>query len=122
MVCCILIRTLRALHSVYKFNKSAAQYVLLRAENAILEVPDDDNEEEKQQVEPLNNAVAPANEEEAREPGPEPKDATTSDEEEKRKLRRRPFNLNLNRPIRNWEDDFGDELPATPGGWDEQWT
>lgn len=113
----------RALHSVYKFNKSAAQYLLLRAENAILEVPDDDNEEERPQVQPLNNTDEPANEEEAREPPPEPKDATAGDDEVLRKLRRRPFSLNLNRPPRNWgEDDFGDELPATPGGWDEQWT
>ena|SRR5258706_8877795 len=123
MVCRILIRKLRALHSVYKFNKSAAQYLLLRAENAILEVPDDDNEEERQQVQPLDNSAEPANEKEAREPAPEPNDATASDEEVKRKLRRRPLNLNLNRPARNWEeDDFGNELPATPGGWDEQWT
>lgn len=113
----------RALHSVYKFNKSAAQYILLRAENAILEVPDDDNEEERPQVQPLNNAAEPANEEEAQEPLPEPKDATASDEAVKGKPRRRPFNLNLNRPARNWEeDDFGNELPATPGGWDEEWT
>ena len=123
MVCHVLTRKLRALHSVYKFNKSAAQYLLLRAENAILEVPDDDNEEEGQQVGPLNDAAQPANEEEAREPAPEPKDATTGDEEVNRNLRRRPLNLNLHRPTRNWEeDDFGNELPATPGGWDEQWT
>lgn len=112
----------RALHSVYKFNKSAAQYILLRAENAILEVPDDDREEEKPQVQPLNNAAEATNEEAVREPPPEPKDAVAGEDVE-RIPRRRPFNLNLNRPARNWEEDnFGDELPATPGGWDEQWT
>jgi len=111
----------RALHSVYKFNKSAAQYLLLRAENAILEVPDDDDDDEP--VQPLNNAAEPANKEKAQEPQPEPKDATASDEDVEQVLRRRPVNLNLNRPEHNWEDDdFGDELPATPGGWDEQWT
>lgn len=106
---------------MYKFNKSAAQYLLLRAENAILEVPDDDNEEEKPQVQSPANAAEPTNEEEAREPLPEPKDATTSDEQVEKMLRRRPVNLNLNRQERNL-DDFGDELPATPGGWDELWT
>jgi hypothetical protein len=119
--------TIRALHTVYKFNKSAAQYLLLRAENAILEVPDDDNEDERPQVQPPDKehrTAEPTNEEEAREPPPEPKEATANDEEVEveRMLRRRP-NLRLNRPERNWdEDEFGDELPATPGGWDEQWT
>jgi hypothetical protein len=80
-----------ALHSVYKFNKLTAQYLPLRAENAILEVPDDDSEEEKPQAQPLNNAAEPTNEEEAREPPPEPKDATVSGEEVNR---RRPLNLN----------------------------
>lgn len=109
----------RALHSVYKFNRSAAQYLLLRAENAILEVPDDEDEGEAQ---PLNRAVERANEEEAQEPEPEPKDATANDERAEKILRRRPVNLNLNQLEQNWEDDFGGELPATPGGWDEQWT
>ena len=109
----------RALHSVYKFNRSAAQYLLLRAENAILEVPDDDDEEA---VQPLNSAAEPTNQEETQEPQPEPKDTPASDEEVEKVLRRRPVNLNLNRLERNWDDDFGDELPATPGGWDEQWT
>jgi len=118
-----LLVNVRALHSVYKFNKSAAQYILLRAENAILEVPDDGSEEEKPPLQPLHGAAAPTNEEEAQEPPPEPKDATASDEEVETMLRRRPVNLNLNRPGRNLaQDDFGAELPATPGGWDEQWT
>jgi hypothetical protein len=115
----------RALHSVYKFNKAAAQYLLLRAENAILEVPDDDNEEDEPRAQSSNkeyDAAEPANEEVAREPPSEPKDATASDEEVETMLRRRPVNLNLNRPERNREDEFGDELPTTPGGWDEQWT
>ena len=107
---------------MYKFNKLAAQYLLLRAENAILEVPDDDKEDEEPQARPPNKEYDTA-QEEVREPPPEPKDTTASDEEVEKVLRRRPVNLNLNRPERNRaEDEFGNELPATPGGWDEQWT
>lgn len=96
-----------------------AQYVLQKAESAILEVQDDDDneeEEEEEEVDATDDAV----------PGPTPNDtaegSATATEKVEGKATRRPGPLNLNGTrARNKVDDFGEELPDTPGGWKEEW-
>jgi hypothetical protein len=109
-------------------TKMLAQFVLLKAENAILEVQDDDDKEEEEEEESIN-----ANEpkqEAASGPldnGPGLNDpiadgpaAGTARSESKATRRPIPLNMNGTR-ARNVGDEFGDELPDTPGGWKGEW-
>lgn len=100
-----------------------AQWVLLRAENAILEVQDDEDEEEE--VKDSTNEKVDGNSSEA--PALEEVDvtaATTSVQPQAEGTGpvRRPAAINTSRArARAADDDFGDELPATPGGWRPEW-
>lgn len=94
----------RALYGVYKMTQSMAQRLLIRAENAILEVQDDDEEEEEQCPQP----------DRAEEASTQEKATSTS-------RGQRPTRLDNLRARRPDEDDFGNELPDTPGGWREEW-
>ncbi len=91
-----------------------AHWVLLRAENAILEVQDDDDEEEEVEAkDESRNVQADA---------PTPSDTETVAQAEA-STTARPDTLRLNNPRQrhSQEDDFGDELPDTPGAWREEW-
>ena len=109
-------------------TKMLAQFVLLKAENAILEVQDDDDNEEEEEEEPIN-AKEPIDEmaSGSLDNGPSPSEpisdgpaAGTARAENK--ATRRPILLNMNGTrARNVEDGFGDELPDTPGGWKGEW-
>jgi hypothetical protein len=93
-----------------------AHWVLLRAENAILEVQDDDNDEEEEEVEAKDgprNVLTDA---------PRPSDTETVPQSET-STTTRPDTLRINnlRQRHPQEDDFGDELPDTPGSWREEW-
>jgi hypothetical protein len=103
-----------------------AQFVLLKAENAILEVQDDDDEEEEE--EPINTREP--REKTASGPlgtAPSPNDpinygATTGTAPTENKATRRPIPLSMNGTrARNVMDEFGGELPDTPGGWKGEW-
>jgi hypothetical protein len=109
-------------------TKMLAQFVLLKAENAILEVQDDDDNEEDEEEEPINTNE-PTNE---TAPGPLDKGLSPSDPisdgpateraRPENKATRRPIPLNTNGTrARNVGDEFGDELPDTPGGWKGEW-
>ena len=117
----------RALYGVYSMTKMLAQFVLLKAENAILEVQDDDDNEEEEVEDGIDTNRA---KEEASGPldrGPGPIDgvaagpgAGTAQAENKANRRLVPLNTNGMR-TRNTKDEFGDELPDTPGGWKGEW-
>jgi hypothetical protein len=105
-------------------TKMLAQFVLLKAENAILEVQDDDDNEEEEEDEhintegiasgPLDNGPSPS--------GPIPDGPAAGTAQAENKATRRPILLNTNGPrARNVQDEFGDELPDTPGGWKGDW-
>jgi hypothetical protein len=109
-------------------TKVLAQFVLLKAENAILEVQDDDDNEEEEEEEPFNTkqptdeiASGPLDS------GPSPTDFITDGPaagtaRAENKATRRPILLNTTGTrARNVEDEFGDELPDTPGGWKGEW-
>ena len=96
-----------------------AKVVLLKAENAILEVHEDSDDEEVE------------------EPDVERKEEDTADKtdewvnvetdaaqgsSERSRATRRPNAIKINEArARHAQDDFGDELPTTPGGWNEEW-
>lgn len=120
----VLIGVARALYGVYTMTQALAQYILQKAENAILEVQDgDDSDEEEEEEE------SEANEDTPRSPADKPVvDAaddpamTTATETVENKATRRPRPPRLNNArARDWSDDFGEELPDTPGGWKEEW-
>jgi hypothetical protein len=115
-----------------------AQWVLLRAENAILEVQDDDDEDEG------NKAEEGENEPEIKNPPPDNGDAPPSasasasatttarpqtTNENKTGVsgdggpvkRPRAINIDTSRAREASTDDFGGELPSTPGGWRAEW-
>lgn len=93
-------------------TNTLAHWVLLRAENAILEVQDDEDDE----VEPKANPQA------AQGDAPTPVANPNAPQAEARTTaRQRPLNLDDLRHRRAEGDDFGDELPDTPGGWNEIW-
>ena len=103
-----------------------AQYALQKAESAILEVQDDDGpEEEEEEEETELDAKEDTSDPLVDKPADGIADGaatTTATESVDRKARQRPGPLNLNNArVRNPTDDFGEELPDTPGGWKEEW-
>ncbi|KAG8816694.1 hypothetical protein FRC17_000216 [Serendipita sp. 399] len=119
----VLIGVARALYGVYFGTRKLAQYVLTRAENAILEVQDDNDEEDSRQDRQDSHAQAAQNSSK----GPEghqgeqtSQGAGTSRSGEGVRRRPGPMRIDPER-IRRAQDEFGEELPDTPGGWREEW-
>ncbi|KAG8756276.1 hypothetical protein FRC14_003201 [Serendipita sp. 396] len=120
----VLIGVARALYGVYFGTRKLAQYVLTRAENAILEVHDEEDEDEdkKQEKEEQDH-------QETRNPSSEPEErqdrqssTATDTPMGNREARKRPGPIRINAErLRRAQDEFGDELPDTPGGWREEW-
>ncbi|KAG8820514.1 hypothetical protein FRC19_008798 [Serendipita sp. 401] len=117
-------RSSSALYGVYFGTRKLAQYVLTRAENAILEVHDEEDEDEdkKQEKEEQDH-------QETRNPSSEPEErqdrqpsTATDTPMGNREARKRPGPIRINAErLRRAQDEFGDELPDTPGGWREEW-
>ncbi|KAG8851403.1 hypothetical protein FRB91_007983 [Serendipita sp. 411] len=120
----VLIGVARALYGVYFGTRKLAQYVLTRAENAILEVHDEEDEDEdkKQEREEQDH-------QETRNPSSEPEErqdrqssTATDTPMGNREARKRPGPIRIDAErLRRAQDEFGDELPDTPGGWREEW-
>lgn len=72
-----------------------------------LPVQTEDPDTAESQVKPMREADHPA--------------STSTDTHTTEKSAPRPPELNLERKVGEGIDAFGTELPATPGGWQEEW-
>jgi hypothetical protein len=104
-------------------TKMLAQFLLLRAENAILEVQDDDDDgqEEERHSNPPKKDDADKQDDNEHNP-PRENGGDGEIQPESSNVTKKPISLSLTEArMRRNEDDFGQELPDTPGGWKEEW-
>ncbi|CCA77927.1 hypothetical protein PIIN_00641 [Serendipita indica DSM 11827] len=117
----VLIGVARALYGVYFGTKKLAKFVLLKAENAILEVQDDSDDDEEVEEPTTKREPETATDETGEQINVETH-AVAQGSSEQGRATRRPNAIKINDArARHAEDDFGDELPTTPGGWNEEW-
>ncbi|PVF98302.1 hypothetical protein CPB86DRAFT_705462 [Serendipita vermifera] len=117
----VAIGIVRALYGIYTMTKMLAQFLLLRAENAILEVHDDDDDAPEERRE--DTTKDKAEEHTSNRHSPRPENGQDGDNQpESSRTSKKPISLNLTEArLRRNEDEFGHELPDTPGGWKEEW-